>query len=570
MKSILLIGVFFAFASYANESYTLKSKIKKVVVYQQGAQVKRQANFNVQKGTTTLKISGISPSIDPNTIQIQATGNIVILDSKHNINYPEPVNQNVNPKIPVKIIKEIRLLEDSLFDISYQQMAIQNNINVLNSEKQIIQNNGTIKGIGKVNDSIPLLKDALTFYHKKMNAINAELLILERDKLILTRRQTRMNQRLTNLNNYNINNQLVPNQNTNPIHEILITVSAKENINGKVSITYLVANAGWIPLYDLRSSSDKSTIDLTYKAQVYQNTGIDWENTRLNLSTNNPYANKTKPTLNPWFLDYYNAQSYKRKESAAKDKALGYYNESLVKPEATTTESINDDFDESEELIFDAADASQFTTTLEQLITVEYVIDLPYTIKSDNQKNMVLVKNSRLKTNYSYYTVPKLDPSVYLIAQITNLGELNLVPGKATIFHEGSYLGTTYINAATLRDTMDLSLGKTTHFTVKRQLLKNEVKEKIVGEKIVKTHAYQIEIKNHSKRTLNIIVEDQVPVSRNSEIEIELVSQSKGEYNEVNGFLTWKNRLKPQGTKKYELIFSVEHEKTKALNLASN
>ncbi|NOQ74351.1 MAG: mucoidy inhibitor MuiA family protein [Crocinitomix sp.] len=565
MKSILiLITCLFSIHSFATEEFTVKSKIKSVVVYQQGAQIQRQGNYTVKKGITEIKISGVSAQIDANTLQIKATGNVVILDSKHAIIYPEPIKQNpVSNEIPPKIKKEIYYLQDSLFDLSYQQTAVQNKMDVLLSQKRIIENNGTIKGEGKVNDSIPLLKDALKFYHEEMNRINANLLQLNREKTLLAKQQNRMNFRLGELNNYNRNNQLVGPQNPEPIHEIIVTVSASEGASGRLEVTYLVQNAGWIPLYDLRSSNSAKTIELTYKAQVYQNTGIDWKNTRLNLSTNNPYANKTKPILNPWFLDYYTANYEGYNRDAKK---------SIRATEATSPGSLYNGSDEYAEEDKDmsgmALTADQFVTTVEQLVSVEYAIDLPYTIKSDNQKNMVLVKTSSLSTDYLYYTVPKLDPSVYLIAQITDLDKLNLIPGKATIFHDGSYLGATYINPNTMKDTMDLSLGKTTNITVKRQLIKNATKEKIIGDKIVKTFAYQIEVRNLARTSIELIVEDQVPVSRNPEIEIEIESISRGKLDEINGFVTWKDKIKPGALNKYELIYTVKYEKTKPINLA--
>ncbi|MFT5821350.1 MAG: hypothetical protein ACI8ZM_002602 [Crocinitomix sp.] len=564
MKSILiLITCLFGLYPFATEEYKVKSKIKSVVVYQQGAQIQRQGTYTVKKGITEIKISGVSAQIDPNTLQIKATGNVVILDSKHTIVYPEPIKQNpVSNEIPPKIKKEIYYLQDSLFDLSYLQTAVQNKMDVLMSQKRIIENNGTIKGEGKVNDSIPLLKDALKFYHEEMNRINANLLKLNREKTLHAKQQNRMNLRLGELNNYNRNNQLVGPKNPEPIHEITITVSANESANGRINVTYLVQNAGWIPLYDLRSTNSAKTIELTYKAQVYQNTGIDWENTRLNLSTNNPYANKTKPTLNPWFLDYYTA-TYEGFNKGAK--------KSTRATEATNPGSLyngRDEYADEEKDMDMALTADQFVTTVEQLISVEYAIDLPYTVKSDNQKNMVLVKTSSLNTDYLYYTVPKLDPSVYLIAQITDLDKLNLIPGKATIFHDGSYLGSTYINPNTMRDTMDLSLGKTTNITVKRQLIKNATKEKVVGDKIVKTFAYQIEVRNLARTTIELIVEDQIPVSRNPEIEIEIESISRGKLDEINGFVTWKDKIKPGALNKYELIYSVKYEKTKPINLA--
>jgi len=567
MKLLTLLICLTSAVVYGNQTYTVKSKIKNVIVYQQGAQIKRQGSFSVSKGITEIKISGISSQIDPNTLQIKATGNIVILDSKHHIHYPEPVQQAHQPnEIPPKIKREIQLLQDSLFDLSYQLLAVQNKLDVLNSQKRIIENNGTIKGDGKVNDSIPLLKDALAFYYSEMNKINTELLSLNKEKTLLNKQQGRMNNRLTQLNNYNRNNQLTPTQPEPPVHELIITVQAKESTNGRLTVTYLVNGAGWVPLYDLRSTNQERTIELTYKAQVYQNTGIDWNNTRLNLSTNNPYANKTKPTLNPWYLDYYN--NYNTNSVTNMGVQYNKDKESKRMLGATQPGTLYTTDNMAEESAEIALDANAFMTTVEQLVSVEYAIDLPYTIKSNGERNMVLVKTSSLKTDYLYYTVPKLDPSVYLIAQITDLNELNLIPGNATIFHDGSYLGTTYINPGALSDTMDLSLGKTNNIKVKRQLLKNATKERVVGEKIVKTYAYQIEVKNHNKQSIELIIEDQIPVSRNSEIEIETEEISKGKLNEVNGFITWRTKLKPSALNKYELIYSVKYEKNKPINLA--
>ncbi len=563
MKSIFLAISLFSFSVFASETYEVKSTIKNVVVYQQGAQIKRQGNYTVQKGVTELVIRGVSPTINPATLQINATGSIIILDSKHTIFYPEPDNNISTNELPPKIQREITLLEDSLFDLSYELAAVQNKIDVLNSQKRIIENNGTIKGVGKVNDSIPLLRDALAFYIKEMNAINTTLLDFNRTQVKLTRKQSRMNTRLNELVNYNSNiQQNQPVVNTGPIHEIKITVSAEEAATGRLVLTYLVNNAGWIPLYDLRSSNSAGTIELTYKAQVYQNTGIDWEATPLSLSTNNPYANKTKPNLNPWYLDYYSAQNNYSHAESRKDVDASTRYAGASQPGSL--------YDAEEVAEKPAYTADQFVTTIEQLLSVEYAIDLPYTIKSDNQPNMVLVKNTSLKTDYVYYTVPKLDASVYLIAQITNLAELNLLPGKATIFHDGSYLGNTYINPSNMSDTMDLSLGKTSNINVTRILLKNASKEKVVGDKIVKTFAYSITVKNLSKSTLDLIVEDQLPISRNPEIEIEIENISKAQHNEVNGFLTWKDKLKPNGTNDYDIVFNIKYDKTKPLNLAYN
>jgi uncharacterized protein (TIGR02231 family) len=563
MRKIITLILCLPIIGYANTEKTIENKIKSVIVYQQGAQVERKGYYSINKGVTELIFEGISSQIDPATIQIKASGNCVILDSKHEIIYPEPIQAaNGTNEIPPKIKKEIHTLEDSLFDLRYHLMDLNNRINVLNSQKQIIEQNGTIKGQGKVNDSIPLLREALNLYFEQMNNINAQLLKLDREKSIVLTNQNRMNKRLSELNNYNQQNQFVTSQPTAPQHIIRLTLQTNDYAKGHVEITYLVNGAGWTPLYDLRSSQSTSQIDLTYKAKVYQNTGVDWEETKLSLSTNNPYANKTKPELHPWFLDYYSATQpgYGTPARSEIKKDRSTYNEVSEAGNLYSQEELRD-----EQI---ALTAEQFVTTVEQLISVEYAIDLPYTIKSDGQQNMVLVRTANLNTDYVYYTVPKIDPSVYLVAQITALDNLNLIPGKATIFHDGSFIGTTYINPEIMSDTMELSLGKTNNIKVKRHLIKNDLKEKVVGDKIEKTYAYQIEIKNHNNKTVRLIVEDQLPVSRNKAIEVFAEELSKGQLNEVSGIIKWNEKIKASALQKIELKYTIIYEKDKPINLA--
>jgi len=570
MKKIvtLIVGcIVLSATAHATKETVVKSSIKKVTVYTQGAQVQRKASYSVSKGITTLIIEGVSPNIDPNSLQVQASGEVILLDSKYSVFYPQP-DPVVNPKngIPPKIKKEISLLQDSLLDVGYQIAEYQYQIDVLNSEKRIIENNGTIKGQGKVNDSIPLLEDAIAFYHKKMLEINKSLLSLSRSQNKLVRNQSRMNSRLAELQNYNNNNNYVANPQKPPVHQVKITLSAKESTSGRIKLSYLVSNAGWTPSYDLRSSAAASKIDLTYKAQVYQNTGVDWDGVKLNLSTNNPYANKTKPTLSPWYLDYYTYRNtqynqYNYNAPATVNTGAGAYDLKDKMSKKAEMELAEDDYD--------ALSAQNFTKMIEHLISVEYEIDLPYNIKSDNQKNMVLVNSKTLNTEYMYYAVPKLDLSVFMVARVTNLDDLNLVPGSANLFHDGAYLGNTYINPNTMNDTLDLSLGKDPNLIMKRTMLKNDSKEKVVGDKIVKTMGYKIQIKNHKNKTIKLIIQDQVPVSRNKEIEVELDEISRAELDEVIGILEWKSRLKPGASKEIDIKYTVKYDKTQNVNLAS-
>ena len=552
--------MFISFGATAVEEKIVPSNLSKVTVYSQGAQIYRTSTYSVGKGVTEIIIDGVSSQIDANSLQVKATGNVIILDSKFGIFYPKPETPKLDG-LPLKIRKQIYNLEDSIFNINYEIQTYQDEIDVLVSTKKILSNNGAIKGQGKVNDSIALLKEAIDYYTIKMMEINKKLQVLNRYKTKKVRARDGMNIRLTELRNYQ-NSVNLNNKPKGPTHRITVTLKANDLAKGKLNVSYLVSGAGWRPIYDLRSEVSSGKINLNYKAQVFQNTGIDWDNVRLNISTNNPYQNKTKPDLHPWYIDFYVHQQNTYKEEGKnksdlkrKAEAYGY-----------TVGALKAASDESEE-VMDAFTADQFVEVVEHMISAEFKIDLPYTIKSNNQQHMVLVKNADLDANYKYYSVPKFDQTAYLVAQVTKLDELQLVPAKANIFFDGTYMGETYLDPSSMNDTLNLSLGKDPNIIVKRTLMKKECKDKVVGTKHERTSVYSIEVKNLKSKSIELVIQDQIPVTSNPEIEIETLDLGKGTIDKSTGIIEWRFNLKPKGKKDLQFGYKVKHDKDKNLTL---
>jgi uncharacterized protein (TIGR02231 family) len=557
MKKIIGIGVVMAcmFPAKALDKEIVKSTISEVTVYAQGAQIFQKANYSLKPGTTEIIIEGISPFIDAKSLQVKATGNSIILDSKYSVFYPKPAEVSLEG-LPLKIRRDIQLLEDSIKFIGYDIQDIQDDIDVMLATKTILSNNGAIRGQGKVNDSINLLKQAVDYYTLKMSEINKKLQALNRKKAEKLEKKTAMNDRLSKLKKHQSSSGLLP-QDQGPTHRITVTFSTKEIVTGKISISYLIENAGWVPLYDLRSDGLTSKINLTYKAQVFQNSGLDWENVKLNISTNNPFQNKTKPTLHPWYVDYYVYRNYGNNKDIAP--------QSMMKKESEKSIAYSNSIGEQDEVM--SQTSAQFVEVVRQLTSAEFRIDLPYTIKSNNEQHMVLIKVADLEANYKYYTVPKLDNSVYLIAQLSKLDELGLVPAQANIFFDGSYVGETYIDPTSMEDTLNLSLGKDPNIMVKRLLVKKDTKEKIVGDKKERILSYSIEVKNMKATPIEIVVQDQVPITQNAEISIETLELGKGELDARTGIIEWKFSLKPKEGKLLNFSYKVTHKKEMNVSL---
>jgi uncharacterized protein (TIGR02231 family) len=549
----LVLGTFLL----ANEKELVKSSLNEVTVYSQGAQLHHKASYTIKAGITEISIEGISAYIDPKSLQVKATGNVVIIDSKYTLFYPQP-EVKTNEGIPAKIVKEMAQLTDSLELLGFDLKEIQDEIAIYKAAQNIISMNGAVRGSGKVNDSINLLKQTVEYYTNKMNEINKKLLALEKKKKEKEKVQQRIQIRYDNLQNYQ--NQTYDTKKYAPIPRVVITLSASEAAAGKISFSYLVSQAGWVPLYDIRSDSQTGKISLTYKAQVFQNSGIDWDNVKLNISTNNPYANKTKPELNPWYIDYY---AYRQRMELEEISIRGARNI----PQAAFNQGFL--LDEKNKNLEDKAalGADQFTTVVHQLIAAEFKIDLPYSIKSNNEKNLVLIKNSDLNTTFKYYSVPKVDPGVYLVAQMTKLDELQLVPASANIFFDGSYIGETYLDPTSMDDTLNLSLGKDPNIVVKRTLLKQKSKDKVVQDKRERTFSYQIEVQNNKSSAIQLIIQDQVPMTTNNDITIELLEKDFARELPGNGILEWEYKLKPGENKKLDFSYKVKHPKDQQINL---
>jgi uncharacterized protein (TIGR02231 family) len=559
---LLLSFALVASSLFANDKVTVKSTLHSVTVYTQGAQLQHKANYTIKSGLSEVIVEGISPQISAGTIQVKATGAVVILDSKYEYYYPQPNMQVTATELPLKVRNAIKVLEDSIKLINFELRDINDEIEVLVAARKIIISNGAVKGQGKVNDSIQLLKSTVDYYTTKVSELNKKISGLDRQKVKKTDLISDLDTRLNDLRNYAEQNNPTPE--IKGIPRIVITFMAKEAASGRIDLSYLASNAGWTPLYDIRSEAATGKISLTYKAQVRQQTGLDWDDVKLSISTNNPYANKTKPELSPWYIDY---QEFRKQLN---EKAKLRSDANLDDMPAVNSTAMNMGFMYSTNgATFEpvAQGAEAFTTIVQQLISAEFKIDLNYSIASDNQVRMVLVKQSELNTSFRYYAVPKLDPGVYLVAQMTKLDELQLVPAKANIFFDGTYIGETYLDPTTMDDTLNLSLGKDPNIVVKRTLLKNQSKERIIQDKKERSFAYNIEVRNLKSSEIELIIQDQIPLTTNPEITIEKSNLGKGSIDEKTGLIEWQLKLKAKDNQTFDYDFKVRHPKDKIVQI---
>ena len=519
------------------------------VYYGYGAELTHKAKANVVAGQQEIVINNISTTIDQNTLQIAAPENVVLLSYRYNLK-TETVAAAPNP-LYKKMEDSIKVIQKQ---VGSNVQEWQLNEEQLNKTSKIIDSYSA--NPNKTITTAEVLK-LIDYYNGKIQLYRTIMyaLKLKRDELEIQKKE--IADRLVELQNKD------ENQVQKPIGQIILEVLTKENTAADFSIIYYTRNAGWVPTYDMRVKSIDNSFKLMYKAMVSQTTGLDWKQVKLTLSTSNPNQGTTIPVLNPLVLQLYVPTVYNnmlqgRSAGIVYNRAQSMNTQSLK----VTGEKIEIDSEEKQE---DASDISSYTTLNESQLFTSFEIDLPYNIPTDGNSYSVAIKEEKINATYKHYSIPKLDKDAFLLAEINNWEELNLLPGEANIIMDNVYLGKSFIDPNTTMDTLNISMGRDKRLSTKRLLMKENSKTKFIGNNKVETFTYEITLKNNKKEAVNVLLKDQFPLSRMADVQVKLEDDGGAEVNEELATLNWKVNIKPGEQKKYRFSYKVTYPKDKKL-----
>ncbi|AFL82180.1 hypothetical protein Aeqsu_2729 [Aequorivita sublithincola DSM 14238] len=691
MKNLVLLFVLFPFVLFANAEKPSQSKIEKVTVYLEGASIERTSSINLLKGENTFVFNNLSPDIDENSIQISGLGDASVLSIVFNIDFLEKKEAS----------QEYQSIENLLKTFQQQKNQIENEIAGYNEELQLLQKNQRINS-DATNLSVEMIKEMSAYYRNRVTEIkNAiykqQLLLAELHKTIADHQ-----------------NELLKLDDSKKEQrgEITLKLNSPKPANLVLKFTYNIKNAGWFPLYDIRATNTSSPIKFSYKANVYQQSGTDWENVNVVLSTGDPNTNNIKPTLFPKYLNFNNksyasttpvrSKGYKYNPTIRKVSGTIYDNSGLPLPGvnvivAGTSKGTQTDFDGnytldvqgSRELTFsyvgfevetlpvyasvmnvtlqvnsstldeivvtgygsidrelsgkaagvqvtngkpgqstfvrirgmgsltasnqlyivdgvpvDESDLSSIIKDVrvlknseatsqygsrgrngvvvitmksgaemnvsakeEGLTTTRFEIREKYTIKSNAEITVIEVDNFELPAIFQHYAAPELNENVFLTATIKDWEKYDFLTGEANIYFEGNYAGKSYIDPQATADSLNLSLGMDPNIIVKREKLENFKSKSFLGGTRIVDKGYKIEVKNNKKTTINLVLEDRIPISENKEIKVEDLKTGTAEYNDKTGILRWKLHLQPNATDKKDFTYTVKYPKFKKVSL---
>ncbi|MEZ5072551.1 MAG: mucoidy inhibitor MuiA family protein [Bacteroidales bacterium] len=203
------------------------------------------------------------------------------------------------------------------------------------------------------------------------------------------------------------------------------------------------------------------------------------------------------------------------------------------------------------------------TVTTQRETSVEYTVEAAQTIASDNQLATVTFREEDLTAEFRYQSVPKLSEHVYLQGRIPDWYKADLMDGEVNLYMENSFVGTSYLSTEQFSDTLELSFGIDNNLSVKREKIRDFASTRFLGPNRTETLGYRITLRNNKAYRVRCNLLDQVPVTTNKEIQVEVLELSGGQFNGETGKVTWDLPLDPGETRELVLKYSVRYPKDK-------
>jgi len=621
--SLILFFVPFSISAQTLEESPIDTKIDSVTVFLEGAQIHRSGLIEAPQGRSKWVLKGLSPFIDPQSVQIKTKEGMILLSVNHRINYLEKEDKGA-------FQEEILALQDSI-------LILDAFVKTLSEEEKFLKANQAIGG-AQTGIKPEDLQTLNAYYVERIQAIRLNTLTLKK-------RINVHNQRIQQL-------QSQVNQVGKDIKkvkgEVVFELDCKRAQKAGVSVSYTTGQAWWFPLYDIRAKDVNSDIELVYRARVRQNTGEDWEKVKLTFSNADPSASGVIPQLSPWYLSFRQVVQHRgpgygqdldpKRGYVAAGQVTGRVVSENGEPligvnvvvEGTTIGTVTDldgnftltlppgrqnlQFSyigfqniimaaqptmdvrmQESEVMLDAivvtgterypgsrGDPKRLaanvagvqapketvpTTVIESQTNFSFRVDLPYTLLSDGKMYTVDLTSFFIPAYYEYQSVPKLDESAYLIARITDWDQYNLLEGEANLFFEDTYVGKSILDVRFVADTLDISLGKDRNVLVKRTKVVDFSRRRFIGSNKLESRTWKLEVRNQKAQAINLVLYDQFPISKQNQITVETQELAGAEQNVDTGELKWSLRLDPKEKRAWEWGYTVKYPKDRNLML---
>lgn len=617
VSSLLLMSVASA------DAQNVKTDIKSVTVYRNGAMVSRDGVLNVPKGNTTLYLNNLSTELDPNTLRVGIENrNVKILSVKHEI---DVVDNEKAQKQNAANDKRVDLLKDSLSYYSAQ-------LSILTSEEGLISSN---KNIGGQQNGVSTaeLKAMTDFYKKELGEI-------AKKKIVINKQIKQCNNEINRLLQEKQNGQKDLQRKDSRVKLVLSSDAALTNV--PVTLSYLIFSAKWEPYYEVRAEAVNKPLDLVYGAHISQSSTEDWNGVKLTVSTGDPSIDNAAPDFDPMYLPPVRRTTTTKKWTPPVSRTvygivtdenyepipgvnviesgtvngtitdqggkfnlemkdinnrleftyIGYVTE-RVKPSENMQISLTPELFELDDVVVvgygaqskEVAAPSPYAPAMrtnsvpetlkykeptknvplqlaQTQTTTEFKIDVPYTVPSDGKQYDVAMLTYHIDADYRFTCLPRSSKDVFLMADLKDFSQYPLLKGNAYIYLDNAYQGECEIAPDFAADTFSITIGRDKDIAVNRQAVKEFTSKKTIGSTVKVVKCYEITVKNNKNEAVAIELTDQYPLPKYSDIKVDLTDKGGATVDSETGKLTWKLNLAAQEKKVLRFSYEVRYPKT--------
>lgn len=534
---VLLCGIFLNGA----EVLIVDSKISEVTVYPDGALVTRSATVQPAPGQYTVVFANIVPDIDENSLKVSAAGEAVVklLGAKVKKEFLEG-----NPSEKIERLKnEIQKINDAMVEQENAKSVLQEEKRFLNSiqlfsQGQIPQElvtkmpsaqelDNTLKFLGgKLKENY----DGMMIAELKIRELNKKLDVLKRELSYISGTTQKMKRTIS------------------------VELEVKKQGALILAVSYLARGASWQPLYEARTNFDTSEVELVSYGVIRQNTGEDWDDVAVSLSTGKPTTGGRMPYVAPWFIRPFEPRVISSmRKSLRSDSAVEFQQEAFAG--ALAPEEKNK---EEEVQIEDKG------------IALLYKLPRKATVKADGQEYKLPVSTQILNTKFEYSGYPRVSLLSYIGGRVRNSPQQQLLSGRVNVFLNGDYVGVSGIDNVAPGEEFDLYLGADENVKVKRECLEKKVDTTFIGNIPSSTketvYKYKLTVENYKTQKITVKLFEAMPVSEDDRIKVKITNVSQDpkvkDWQDRKGVWLWEMEIEPKGKREIFYTFTIEHPRT--------
>ncbi len=513
LTPVIIVIAFLCSAAFADLP-TTTGTISNVTVYRGQALVTRSINIKLPSGASELIVKDLPAMIVPESIYAQTPDNVKVLSVRYR---QRAVREDTR--------EEVRNLNARIEEVKYKLKCAERDYKYFGHYGKMFDE---LKDFAVTSAKSDLNRGLLTFepieklvglieeksfeYHKHTTELEDKIADLQKDKDLHERKHK----------------ELMAGRSRTE-REAVLFLSGAGGKKVSLELNYLVNGANWQQQYNLLANPKQSNVLIEYNAVVNQTSGENWNGVALSLSTAEPTMVAAPPILEPMLVGLSRPVPTQQAEQVFADQVQQYRRgrKDNIKKGIAANEELNRWAVQNQVFFFNAgrSQVREFQQKLAEITRTEGVsvtYDLPgrLTLPSRSNQQLVTIASITAKADFTLIAMPLITDYVYLQAELLNDSDTVLLPGQASIFRKGEFVGKSQLPQVTIGEKFTAGFGIDSQVQVLREL--EDKKTRIQGGNRIDTYHYSIALSNYKNTAVELRLLDRLPYTDNSSIKIEL------------------------------------------------